>query len=133
MLQVLPKKGCHSSATACHRTAAALLVGQSRTLLNEVAVENAVGLRLQIPSDNVPFNELPDMKAAEITAAGKEALMSKKFDMVRINYANPDMVRCPCNTSIPRVMMMMNQSGPHHLRQLRHSECSVVQTKRMEW
>ena len=47
----------------------------------------------QIPSDNVPFNELPDMKAAEITAAGKEALKSKKFDMIRINYANPDMVR----------------------------------------
>ena len=47
---------------------------------------------LQIPSDNVPFNELPDMKAAEITAAGKEALLSKRFDMVRINYANPDMV-----------------------------------------
>jgi 2,3-bisphosphoglycerate-independent phosphoglycerate mutase len=41
----------------------------------------------------VPFNELPDMKAAEITAAGKEALVSKRFDMVRINYANPDMVR----------------------------------------
>jgi Metalloenzyme superfamily len=40
----------------------------------------------------VPFNELPDMKAAEITAAGKEALLSKRFDMVRINYANPDMV-----------------------------------------
>lgn len=33
------------------------------------------------------------MKAAEITAAGKEALLSRKFDMVRINYANPDMVR----------------------------------------
>jgi 2,3-bisphosphoglycerate-independent phosphoglycerate mutase len=47
---------------------------------------------VEIPSDNVPFNELPDMKAAEITAAGKEALVSKRFDMVRINYANPDMV-----------------------------------------
>ena len=46
----------------------------------------------QIPSDNVPFNELPDMKATEITAAGREALLSRKFDMVRINYANPDMV-----------------------------------------
>lgn len=46
----------------------------------------------QIPSDNCPFNELPDMKAAEITEAGKEALRSQKFDMVRMNYANPDMV-----------------------------------------
>ena len=40
----------------------------------------------------MPFYELPDMKAAEITAAGKEALVSRRFDMVRINYANPDMV-----------------------------------------
>ena len=35
------------------------------------------------------------MKAAEITAAGHEALRSGKFDMVRINYANPDMVIRP--------------------------------------
>lgn len=32
------------------------------------------------------------MKAREITAAGKEALLSGKYDMVRVNYANPDMV-----------------------------------------
>lgn len=60
----------------------------------------------QIPSDNCPFNEKPDMKAAEITAAGHEALRSKKFGMIRINYANPDMVRshtvcrCPAKTAI---------------------------------
>ena len=44
---------------------------------------------VEIPSDQVPFNQAPDMKAREITAAGKEALMSGKYDMVRINYANP--------------------------------------------
>ena len=32
------------------------------------------------------------MKAREITEAGKEALRSGKYQMVRINYANPDMV-----------------------------------------
>jgi 2,3-bisphosphoglycerate-independent phosphoglycerate mutase len=47
---------------------------------------------LEIPSDTVPFNEKPDMKAREITAAAKEALRSGKFDQVRINFANPDMV-----------------------------------------
>ena len=41
----------------------------------------------------MPFNELPDMKAAEITEAGKEALLSGRYKMVRVNYANPDMVR----------------------------------------
>lgn len=47
---------------------------------------------MQIPSDKVQFNEKPDMKAKEITDAGKEALKSGKYQMVRINYANPDMV-----------------------------------------
>ena len=81
---------------------------------------------MQIPSDNVPFNELPDMKAAEITAAGKEALVSKRFDMVRINYANPDMVRgaltqfhhCPLHShsflsSCP-LLILLHVKNDHH-------------------
>ena len=44
---------------------------------------------MEIPSDNCQFNEKPHMKAKEITAAGKEALTSGKFQMVRVNYANP--------------------------------------------
>ena len=47
---------------------------------------------VEIPSDNVEFNQAPLMKAREITAAGKEALRSGKYDVVRVNYANPDMV-----------------------------------------
>ncbi|KAI8476721.1 MAG: phosphoglycerate mutase [Monoraphidium minutum] len=47
---------------------------------------------LEVPSDNVPFNQKPDMKALEIMEAGKEALRSGKYQMVRINFANPDMV-----------------------------------------
>jgi 2,3-bisphosphoglycerate-independent phosphoglycerate mutase len=47
---------------------------------------------VEIPSDNVPFNEAPNMKAREICEAGKEALRSGKYNQVRINFANPDMV-----------------------------------------
>lgn len=47
---------------------------------------------LQVPSDNCVFNEKPDMKAAEITASAVAALRSGKWKMVRVNYANPDMV-----------------------------------------
>lgn len=47
---------------------------------------------VEIPSDNCPFNEKPDMKAREITEAGIAAVKSGKYDLVRINYANPDMV-----------------------------------------
>lgn len=38
----------------------------------------------QIPSDKVVFNEKPDMKANEITAAGIEALKSGKYKMVSL-------------------------------------------------
>ena len=53
---------------------------------------------VEIPSDNVPFNEAPEMKAREITEAGKEALLSGKYDMVRVNYANPGRIHVssPC-------------------------------------
>ena len=54
--------------------------------------DEALETYVEIPSDAVPFNQAPDMKAREITAAGVEALKSNKFRMVRINYANPDMV-----------------------------------------
>lgn len=47
---------------------------------------------VEIPSDNLPFNEAPLMKAREICEAGKEALRSGKYKMVRVNFANPDMV-----------------------------------------
>ena len=54
--------------------------------------DDALETYVEVPSDNVPFNTTPAMKAPEITAAGIEALRSRKFDVVRINYANPDMV-----------------------------------------
>jgi len=45
-----------------------------------------------IDSDKVVFNEKPDMKCNEITTAGIAAIKSGKYDMIRVNYANPDMV-----------------------------------------
>ncbi|KAG1669328.1 hypothetical protein FOA52_014890 [Chlamydomonas sp. UWO 241] len=47
---------------------------------------------VEIPSDKIVFNKKPAMKCAEITAAGIAALKTGKYKMVRINYANPDMV-----------------------------------------
>ena len=38
------------------------------------------------------FNKKPEMKAFEICESAKEALKSGKYKMVRINFANPDMV-----------------------------------------
>eukprot|EP00308_Calcidiscus_leptoporus_P000574 CAMPEP_0119373428 /NCGR_PEP_ID=MMETSP1334-20130426/25641_1 /TAXON_ID=127549 /ORGANISM="Calcidiscus leptoporus, Strain RCC1130" /LENGTH=552 /DNA_ID=CAMNT_0007391213 /DNA_START=56 /DNA_END=1714 /DNA_ORIENTATION=- len=47
---------------------------------------------VEIPSDNCLFNEKPEMKAREITDASIAALKSGRYDLLRVNYANPDMV-----------------------------------------
>jgi len=47
---------------------------------------------VEIPSDLVPFEQRPWMKAAEITDATMEALRGGGFPFARINLANGDMV-----------------------------------------
>lgn len=47
---------------------------------------------IEIPSDQVPFEQRPWMKSAEITDAVLEAVFSGKHRFIRLNYANGDMV-----------------------------------------
>lgn len=47
---------------------------------------------LEIPSDNLPFDQKPWMKAWEITEATIKRMYDKSFDFGRINFANGDMV-----------------------------------------
>lgn len=47
---------------------------------------------VEIPSDNVSFDQAPQMKAAEIADATIELLRSNRFSWGRINFANGDMV-----------------------------------------
>jgi len=47
---------------------------------------------VEIPSDTMPFEERPWMKAAEITDALIKGLRSGKHKFLRVNYANGDMV-----------------------------------------
>lgn len=46
----------------------------------------------EIPSDNVPFDQKPEMKCREITDALIAALESGKYAYLRANFANGDMV-----------------------------------------
>ena len=46
----------------------------------------------EIPSDLVPFEQRPWMKAAEITDVTLKALSEGKYSYARLNYANGDMV-----------------------------------------
>jgi 2,3-bisphosphoglycerate-independent phosphoglycerate mutase len=47
---------------------------------------------IEIASDRVPFEERPWMKAAEITDKTVEAIGSGRWDLIRLNYPNGDMV-----------------------------------------
>jgi len=46
----------------------------------------------EIPSDKIEFDQRPWMKAAEITDRTIDALKSKKYDFLRLNFPNGDMV-----------------------------------------
>ena len=46
----------------------------------------------EIPSDVVPFDQKPAMKSVEITDHMVEAMASHKYDFLRCNYPNGDMV-----------------------------------------
>jgi len=47
---------------------------------------------IEVPSDIVPFEERPWMKAAEITDKVVEAILGGTYGFIRLNYANGDMV-----------------------------------------
>jgi 2,3-bisphosphoglycerate-independent phosphoglycerate mutase len=49
--------------------------------------------RIMVPSPKVATYDLqPEMSAPELTAKAVEAIDSKKYDMIVLNFANPDMV-----------------------------------------
>lgn len=47
---------------------------------------------IEVPSDRVDFSERPWMKCAEVTDAVIDEITHNHYDIVRINYANGDMV-----------------------------------------
>lgn len=55
-------------------------------------IDNSLEKYVEIPSDTIPFDERPEMKAKEITDEAIKLLSSQDFDFGRINYPNGDMV-----------------------------------------
>ena len=55
-------------------------------------VDEALEVYEEIPSDVIPFDQAPAMKAVEITEKMVENMASKQFDFLRCNFPNGDMV-----------------------------------------
>lgn len=55
-------------------------------------VDESLETYVEIPSDVCPFEQKPLMKAVEITEAMVEAMASGKYDFLRCNFPNGDMV-----------------------------------------
>ena len=55
-------------------------------------VDESLEVYEEIPSDVVPFEQAPKMKAEEITARMVEMMASHRFDFLRCNFPNGDMV-----------------------------------------
>lgn len=55
-------------------------------------IDNNLEKYVEIPSDNLPFDQKPEMKAYEITEKTIELLTSGKYRFGRINFPNGDMV-----------------------------------------
>jgi len=55
-------------------------------------LEEELETYIEIPSDNIEFNQAPEMKAEEITEATVKLLESGEYRFGRINFANGDMV-----------------------------------------
>ena len=59
---------------------------------NSGYIDESLERYVEIPSDRVRFDERPWMKAAEITDATIEAVESRRYKFIRLNYPNGDMV-----------------------------------------
>lgn len=55
-------------------------------------VDETLECFVNLPSDDVPFEQRPWMKGAEITDATIAAVISGKYNFIRLNYPNGDMV-----------------------------------------
>lgn len=66
-------------------------------------VDETLERYLEVPSDNVPFDQRPWMKAAQITDATIAAVQDGQRKFIRLNYPNGDMVGHTGNAAAVRV------------------------------
>lgn len=64
---------------------------------------------VEIPSDTVPFEERPWMKCAEIADRVIEEIESGKWDLIKLNFPNGDMVG---HTGVYQAVVCSMEDGP---------------------
>jgi 2,3-bisphosphoglycerate-independent phosphoglycerate mutase len=95
--------------------------------------------RILIPSPKVPTYDLqPQMSAPEVTEKVVEAVLSKKYDVIILNYANPDMVGHTgvlkaaitavetVDAGVGKVMVAVSQVGGTALITADHGNCETM-------
>ncbi|MEO5837488.1 MAG: 2,3-bisphosphoglycerate-independent phosphoglycerate mutase [Acidimicrobiales bacterium] len=65
--------------------------------------DDATETYVEIPSDQVPFDERPWMKSAETADAAMSAISSGMYEFIRLNFAGPDMVGHTANFEAIRI------------------------------
>lgn len=70
---------------------------------------------VEIPSDKCPFEEKPRMKTKEITDLVLKAIESKKYDFMRLNFPNGDMVG---HTGVPEAVKISVEAVDESLGRL---------------
>jgi 2,3-bisphosphoglycerate-independent phosphoglycerate mutase len=95
--------------------------------------------RILIPSPKVATYDLqPEMSAAELTDRAVEAIDSGKYDMIILNYANPDMVGHTgslaaaikavqaVDTGLGRIAAAVKQQGGALIVSADHGNCELM-------
>jgi len=95
--------------------------------------------RIMVPSPKVATYDLqPEMSAAELTAKAVEAIDSGKYDLIVLNYANPDMVGHSGNlaaaikavetvdTALGKISEAIERSGGALLVTADHGNCEMM-------
>ena len=95
--------------------------------------------RIMVPSPKVATYDLqPEMSAAELTAKAVEAIDSGKYDLIVLNYANPDMVGHSGNlaaaikavetvdTGLGKISDAIERSGGALLVTADHGNCEMM-------
>jgi 2,3-bisphosphoglycerate-independent phosphoglycerate mutase len=89
--------------------------------------------RIMVPSPRVAtYDLLPEMSAAEVTSRAVDAIRSGKYDLIVLNYANPDMVGHAIKAietvdmGLSRIAKAIRETSGAYLVTADHGNCEMM-------